>query len=155
MNCYFHPDFEAVVKCPKCGVPMCRQCESKALYRADYGKGAAYCRRCSMDIFDSFLKACHKDLSTMFIALFVTAPVVTIGLVLVISGIVDRDYFGKLLTGLLFWLICGILFSLLSKRLSSQENNQGISRFDMYDAVDRAVNPVSNLLIHMIGFTLA
>lgn len=150
MNCYYHPDRESVVSCPKCGRPMCRDCESNALYRPN---GAAYCIRCSMDAIGAAIRNSKKEMRKRTFLLILAAVEVLVGLGFTIYVIATQEW-GNLFVSCLMFAMAGM--TVVASKMKKQE---GISSSDIYWTVNSAVSPVSTLvagvLWYLVGYGIA
>ena len=145
MNCYYHPDREAVVSCKKCGRPMCRDCESNALYRPN---GAAYCIRCSMDTVGTAIINSRKEMKNRRLLLVGYSFIIFLALLFVIFALLNNSYE-------LIWVPLILFFFIGLVRVSQRRAKRDITVSDIYDAADRAVNPGLNLIFDLIAYTIA
>ncbi len=140
MNCYFHPQAEGVVTCGKCGVSMCKDCESNAFFRLDGGKGQALCNRCSLSEAQAVVDFESKWLKKRIVKLIICT-------ILVVSGIVSlliMNMRGELGTGIfnaiIYWAISGAIANIGNKK-----NNDSVK-----DQVWNAAYEYNHPFMHMI-----
>lgn len=105
MNCYFHPQAEAVATCGKCGVALCKECEEKALMRLNGGKGQALCSRCSLD--EAQANVAHDEawIRKRLVKVIVMAVLVGIGAIVLAANLTELP----LIAAFICWLIAGII----------------------------------------------
>ena len=105
MNCYLHPQVEAVATCGKCGVALCKECEEKALMRLDGGKGQALCNRCSLD--EAQANVAHDEawIRKRLVKVIIMAVLVIIGAVVYTLKLTELP----VLTAFICWLVAGII----------------------------------------------
>ena len=123
---------------------MCRDCESNALYRPN---GAAYCMRCSMDTVGTAIIDSKTEMRNRRLFLIIVAPLVLAGLIFAIIGLVEKDYFNKLLIGIFLSALGGVIINATKKK-------QGITSGDIYREVNRAVYPVSTLIASTFAYAV-
>ena len=105
MNCYLHPQVEAVATCGKCGIALCKECEEKALMRLDGGKGQSLCNRCSLD--EAQANVAHDEawIRKRLVKLIIMAVLVGIGAIVLAANLTEIP----LLTTFICWLVAGII----------------------------------------------
>lgn len=86
MYCFFHPQAESVVSCGKCGVAMCRECETTAFFRLDNGGGQALCSRCSIMEAQSNIDFVTKALKKRFVKVVFCAFFIVLSLLTILLG---------------------------------------------------------------------
>lgn len=144
MNCYFHPQVEGVVTCGKCGVAMCRECESNAFFRLDGGKGQALCNRCSLseaqanvDFDVSWLK--KRMVKLIFCTIFVVA-----GLIAFLTCYASGDVGSGIFTTIILWAIAGVIANFGHKK------NNGSVKSQVRDAAFEYEHPVTNMIFGIL-----
>ncbi|MBP5158641.1 MAG: hypothetical protein ILP18_12305 [Treponema sp.] len=105
MNCYFHPQVEAVATCGKCGVAMCKECEEKALVRLDGGKGQALCNRCGLDMVQENVAHDEAWIRKRLVKLIIMAILIGIGAIVLAANLTELPAF----TAFICWLVAGII----------------------------------------------
>lgn len=105
MNCYFHPQVEAVATCGKCGVAMCRECEEKALLRLDGGKGQALCKRCSLEETQTNVDNDRAWIMKRLIKVIIMAILIGIGAVVYALKLTELP----LIAAFICWLVAGVI----------------------------------------------
>lgn len=146
MNCYLHPQAESVVTCGKCGVAMCRECESNAFFRLDNGKGQALCNRCSLtaaqenvDFEASWLK--KRMIKLVFCGIFVLVGIISFFTGYSNSGIADAIFFA-----IIPWAIAGVIANIGAKQ------NNGSLKSQAKDAVYEYEHPILSFLIGVVVY---
>ena len=144
MNCYFHPQTEAVVTCGKCGVAMCRECESKAFFRLDDGKGQALCNRCSLEEAQANVAYEASWLKKRLVKLIITAVLVIIGIILYNSATDVNGIF----TMFLCFFIAGLVGNIGLKKDPQSVKTQ------VKTAVNEVRYPIATTIGKIIGTTI-
>lgn len=142
MNCYYHPHEEGVVTCGKCGVALCRECEQKAYFRTENGKGRALCKRCSLQAAQEIVDYEEKWLKKRAIKLGVMGALIVFGIL--------YSMFSK--NGVGTTIICFILASLVAN-IGNDANPQSI-KSQIVDAELQVHHPISHLIGSFIGYTI-
>ncbi len=158
MNCYFHPEIEGVVTCGKCGVAMCKECETNAFFRLDGGKGQALCNRCSLTEAQDIVSFESSWLKKRKIKLIFCSIFVLIGLLILIFSKPKGDgIFGAII----FWAISGAIANIGNKKNNDTVKNQVWSAIYEYEhpfmsaiigiVVNGIIGPIM-LIAHFIGY---
>lgn len=144
MNCYFHPQAEGVVSCGKCGVSMCKECESNAFFRLDGGKGQALCNRCSLTeaqanvaFEESWLK--KRMVKLVFCSIFIVA-----GLIAFLTCNSSGDMGTGVFFAIIFWAISGAIANIGNKKNNGSVKNQ------LYDAAYEYNHPFMHMIIGIL-----
>lgn len=141
MVCYLHPDREAVVTCGNCGVAMCSECEAKALYRTDNGKGKPLCYKCGLQAAQDNVSSQKSWLTKRLVKLIISGVFVIIGLAVGIGQYSSGN--GKLgffLAAIIPWAIAGFIGN-----LGAEKPQQSIS-----DGLYEYKHPLSSTIIKII-----
>lgn len=141
MNCYLHPQTEGVTTCGKCGVAMCKECETNAFFRLDGGKGQALCNRCSLieaqenvDYESSWLK--KRLVKLIICSIFVISGLFFL-LALCFSGYIGSGVF----LAVILWAISGAIAN-----IGIKENNESV-KDQVSSAVFEYDHPFMNMII--------
>ncbi len=141
MNCYFHPQAESVVTCGKCGVAMCRECETNAFFRLDGGKGQALCNRCSLEESQSLVDFESSWLKKRMVKLIICAIFIILGLVAFFKGkSTDHMATGVFFT-IILWAISGAIANIGNKR------DNGSTKDQVWGAIYEYNHPISSMII--------
>lgn len=139
MNCFFHPQVEGVVSCGKCGVPMCRECESNAFFRLDGGKGQALCNRCSLTEAQSIVDFEAGWLKKRKIKLIFCSVFIILGIILFFGNKVHRE--DGVAGMIICWAISGAIANIGNKKNNDSVKNQ------VWNAVYEYEHPIMSALI--------
>lgn len=141
MKCYYHPTEEAVSTCAKCGVGLCRNCESNALLRDANGTGRALCPRCGLNAAQSAVDYESDWLKKRLIKLIICGG-------LTLFGIISYLTSDALISMFLPFFIAGIIGNIGLKKQPQSIKSQ------VYDAYTDAKYPISSMIGSIIGYTL-
>ena len=83
MNCFFHDDKPAVIQCEKCGVGLCRDCMSKAIYTLN---GKVVCMNCSRPMAEEELNDAQKTRMWSLVKFIFSGLFLGIGLIAYSGG---------------------------------------------------------------------
>lgn len=124
MNCYFHPQSEGVVTCGKCGVAMCKECESNAFFRLDGGQGQALCNRCSLSEAQAKVDFESSWLKKRMIKLLFCLILVVIGLIALFVCKSSGDIGTGIFFAIIFWAVSGVIANIGNKKNEDSVKNQ-------------------------------
>lgn len=144
MNCYFHPQAEGVVTCGKCGVAMCRECESNAFFRLDGGKGQALCNRCSLDEALATVDFESSWLKKRMVKLIFCTIFVVLGLILLLSMNASGDIGTGVFYTVILWAISGAIANIGNKKNNGSVKNQ------VWEAAYEYNHPFMHMIIGII-----
>lgn len=141
MKCYYHPNEEAVSTCAKCGVGLCRNCESGALLRDANGTGRALCPRCGLNAAQSAVDYESDWLKKRLLKLIICGG-------LTLFGIISYLTSDALISMFLPFFIAGVIGNIGLKKQPQSIKSQ------VYDAYTDAKYPISSMIGSIIGYTL-
>lgn len=144
MNCYFHPQAEGVVTCGKCGVAMCRECETNAFFRLDGGKGQALCNRCSLEEAQANVNYEASWLKKRMIKLIICSIFVAIGLIALLICNSAGDLGTGIFYAIIMWAISGAIANIGNKKNTDSVKNQ------VWEAAYEYNHPFMHMIIGII-----
>ena len=144
MSCYLHQNAEGVVTCGKCGVTMCRECESKAFFRTDNGKGHALCNRCSLVEAQEIVDFESSWLKRRLIKLIFCTAFVLWGLIMFLSLNSSGDVGSGIFYAVILWAISGAIANIGNKRNGGSVKNQ------IWNAAYEYNHPIMNMIISIV-----
>ncbi len=148
MNCYLHPQVEAIATCGKCGVAMCKDCETNAFFRLDGGKGQALCNRCSLISAQENVDYLSNWLKKRMIKLIICTALAVVGIIAFVAmsfGSGDEEsIIGGILTAIILWAIAGAIANIGNKK-----NNESV-KSQVWDAAYKYNHPISSAIIGII-----
>ena len=147
MSCYFHEGREAVSKCARCGVDLCRECEEAAIYRTENGRGQALCLRCSYNAAQELVEYQEKWLKRTKLLLIFGGCAVALGIFQIISN-------EHIIDGLFAMLICFFIASLIFSFFGNQSEPSSV-RDQFYDAQMSVKHPISYGFGKIIGMAFS
>ncbi len=156
MKCITHDDRNAVANCAKCGVGICKVCESETLFRINNN---AMCRRCNYATLIENIKKSKTYIRYSYIKVFVYSVVLLLGIIAGIighfklSGIQQGAHLiaNNVVTMLMVW---GLATFVGYIRVLNQSNSSGNSSRNLYRALIWWSNPGASLLGSVIGFII-
>ncbi len=142
MNCYHHPEVESVVNCGKCGIAMCRDCETNAFFRTDNGTGQALCNRCSLVEAQNIVGFESSWLKKRLIKLIFCSVFVGLGLLSLLS-----ENYG-IPSLIICWLISGLIANIGVKK------QEGSVKSQVWSAAYDYNHPIMSLIINIVVYTI-
>lgn len=145
MMCYFHPQAEGVSTCAKCGIAMCRECESNAFFRTVNGTGQAFCNRCSYNQAKENVDFCKSWLIKKSIMLVICTILIAIGAFFAYIALQDAEVAFVFVA--ILWAIAGFI-------MSRGQINPGSVKSQVKEALDEHVSPFLMSLVKIIVYAV-
>lgn len=144
MNCYLHPEKEAVSVCGQCGVGLCKECEENAFFRQNNGTGQALCNRCSLESAQNNVNFTKSWLSKRMTKLIFCSIFVIAGLISFINCYSNGDTGEGIFYTIIIWAIAGVIANIGATK------DKTVTTQDIKDAVYDYDHPISSFVIKVV-----